>query len=411
MIEIRPSADSLEIQGLPYCIQGSEAPAFLGDSENSENLTCVANCGQILIKHYAKDDYANIGIKCFKCGEITWTPRLEVGEVFAASIVSLGDKGRYLLGSTVNKPDGVILTCDQEIKREIEATAPRKSTYSPALSEEGLKSVVAKYNEIVGDKFAQQRKIVERLGMPSIKTFPLAWAIVHLEKCLLTGVIDIRRSETLTALMWLHMFFHVVGVWQHHPRFSSVAKGLGKPKSFLHTASQLIVTAYLYQAGNRVGLALEDKKGEPNPDLYINGIGRDKTYLEVKAPEALQWGGKNDISVEQIETTVRNCIKRSSDQINRTHRGVLIISSSLISDFFPQLLEISIQKELQSKGHNHKSLSAVIGISPMNLDITGQGGSNMQFNCQFSFSVTLNKHFDGKNPIVTNKLQGKNRAE
>lgn len=392
-----PSAATSKNDNLPFCIQGSEAPVFRGEFETGEHLECSSGCGQLLIEHYDKDDYATIGIRCFRCGEITWTPTLTLGEVFSASVVSLGDKGKFLLGSTVNTHSGVVLTCDQEIKREIEATAPREDLLPLTLTNEGLQSLVAEYDGIVGGKYAVQKKIVNRLGISSIKTFPFAWSIAHLEECLLTGNIDIRRKETLTALIWLHTFSHVVGTWQHHPRFQFVARDLGKPKSFLHTSSQLIAAAYLYRAGNRIGLSLENIKGEPNPDLYLRVAGRDRLFLEVKAPEALQWGGDGSISIEQIETAVESCIKRSSDQINRTHRGVLIISSSYVSNYFPELLEKCIIKGLKSRGMHHKNLAAVVGLSPIVMSITSQG----QVNSGFRFSTTLNEYYDGANPIVT----------
>ena len=382
---------------LPYCIQGSEAPAFRGEFETGLHLKCSSGCGQILIEHYDKDNYASIGIQCFRCAEITWTPSLPLGEVFAGHVVSLGDKGKFLLGSTVNARSGVVLTCDQEIKREIEATAPRENSAPLALTTEGLQSLVAEYDGIVRGKYAVQQKIVNRSGMSSIKTFPFAWSIAHLEECIQAGSIDLNRKETLTALIWLHTFSHVVGTWKHHPRFQIVARDLGKPKSYLHTSSQLIAAAYLYRAGNRVGLSLENKKGEPNPDLYVTGIGQSKFYLEVKAPEALQWGGDGTISIEQITNTVESCIKGSKDQIKRTHPGVLIISSSYVSNHFPELLEKSIQKGLKFRGKHHKHLAAVVGLSPIGMSITNQG----KIDSGFRFSTTLNDHYEGTNPIVT----------
>lgn len=405
------SRDALKHSELPYCVQGSDAPAFRGGLETGEHLTCAAGCGQVLVEHYVKEDYVNVGIKCFKCGTITRTPGLPLGEVFAAPVLTLGEKGAYLLGSTVNARSGVIITCDQEIAREIEATAPRYRSFPLMISPEGLRALTARYDEIVGMRFSTQRKNVERLGQSSIKTFPFAWAIMHLEKCLASGALDIRRGETLTALLWLNIFSHAVGVWEHHPRFHVVARDLGTPKSFLHTSSKLIAAAYLYRVGNRIGLSLEDQAGQPNPDLYVRVGARDKIHLEVKAPEGLQWGGDQSISVEQIENVVRTCIKKSTSQINRSSRGILIISSSLLSHRFPALLESAIQNALKSKGRNHRSLAAVVGMSPSTFDMTTQSVGTIACNAGFQFSVTLNGYYSGKNPVVTQSRPGCGGAE
>lgn len=351
---------SNDINEVPYCIQGSALPAFRGEIDTGKNLQCSSGCGQVLIEHYVEDCYAKVGIKCFKCGQITWTPSLPLGEVFATPTVSLGSKGRFLLGSTVNVPSAAVLTCDQEIEREIAATAPRECSTELVITDQGLERLVEQYDEIVGGKFGQQRNIVDRLGMQSIKTFPFVWAIGHLRKCLGSGVIDIHQANTFTALMWLNMFSHVVGTWQHHPRFKIIAKDLGKPKSFLHTSAQLITAAYLYHAGNRVGLSLEDREGVSNPDLYIRSAACGRIFLEVKAPEALQWDNRAHVSFETINKAIKDCIKRSSAQINRTHRGVLVISSSLMSNAFPALFEKSVRHTLRLKGWDHKGLAVVV---------------------------------------------------
>lgn len=386
---------------LPYCIQGSEAPAFRGELASDKHLMCSAECGQMLIEHYAKYSYASIGIKCFRCGEITRTPGLELGEVFAASVGTLGNKGAFLLGSTVNVRSGVVLTCDQEIARAIEATAPRSNGLPLDLSEVGLKNLETLYNSITGCELAKQQAIVRRKGIPSILIYPFAWAVSHIENCLKERTIDLTKRDTLTALMWLHRFCHVVGIWQHHPRFQAVAKDLGKPRSFLHTTAQLLAAAYLYEAGNRIGLSLEDQHGEPNPDLYIRGDVGSNIFLEVKAPEALQWRGDDQESIASIETAVKNCIKRSRGQINRSHRGALIISSSLIWEDFPTILERSIQKAMRSEGRNRKSLAAVVGLSTSRFLLTKQNGNKTKLDAGFKFSVTLNEYYDGENPIKT----------
>jgi hypothetical protein len=266
------------------------------------------------------------------------------------------------------------------------------------LTPEGLQTLVAKYDGIAGGKYAVQQKIVIRSGISSIKKFPFAWSIAHLEECLQTDNVSTHHKETVSALMWLSTFYHIVETWQHHPRFKIVARDLGKPESFLHTSSQLIAAAYLYRAGNRIGLSLENVKGEPNPDLYVRGVARDRIFIEVKAPEALQWGGGDgNIYVDRIEASVESCIKKSRDQINRTHRGVLVISSSYAANKFPELLEQCIEKGLNSLGRSRKYLAAVVGISPIGVSITSRG----EVNSGFRFSLTLNEHYDGTNPIIT----------
>jgi hypothetical protein len=178
-----------------------------------------------------------------------------------------------------------------------------------------------------------------------------------------------------------------------------VGRDLGKPNSFLHTASQLIVAACLFQVGNRVGLSLEDNHGRPNPDLYIKMGAGAKLFLEVKAPQALQWGSGGAVAAEAIEAAVKKCVKDSSSQINRSHRGLLIISSSYLSPLCRPVLERAIQNALRARGRDHKYLAAVVAISPEIRASTLNG--SLQYDTAFHFSVSLNGHYDGENPVET----------
>ncbi|MBF0562743.1 MAG: hypothetical protein HQL37_12135 [Alphaproteobacteria bacterium] len=396
---------STETDDLPCFFQGSGAPAFRGDFETGEQLKCVG-CGNILVGHYAKDEYVSVRIRCNKCFTITQTPSLLLGEVFADPVASIGQKGIIMLGSTFNKPSGVIITCDQEIRREIEATAPRGESLPLIISEDGLNCLVRTYNEIAGDKFSVQKKTIERQSnnIGIARKFPFAWAIAHLENCLKRGPINPHQSDTFTAMMWLSMFCNVIGTWQHHPRFKVVARDMGKPDSFLHTSSQLIAAAYLFRLGNRIGLSLEDQPSESNPDLYIRGTGtRRNIFIEVKAPQSLQWCADSSPKIaENTKNAVKNCIDHSRRQINRSHPGVLIISSSFIGDNLSSMLEESIQGALRLKFRYNKYLAAVVNMSPIAVRVMRQG--DMTFSCEFNFGVTLNPHYDGNNPILTTPI-------
>lgn len=398
-----PSSYSNGTSNRPYVIQGTQEPVFRGSPFIKRSFVCT-DCGHIFIEHYAEEDFIAFGIQCFMCNKISWTPCLPLGEVFSAVIVSLGTVGSSMIKTTVNCHSGrAIITCDVEIARELEATSPREDTTPLSLTEEGLNTLTQQYDAIVGGKFVQQRRLVNKMGDECARTFPYAWAVAHIEDALKNNILDIDRIDTATALMWLIMFKNVCNTWNHHPRFQSVARGMGMPKSFLHTCSQLITAAYIRRAGNRIGLSLENRHGEPNPDLYIrkcfdNGAN---LFIEVKAPEALQWSRKNYIPFDLIHKSVKLTIKRSKNQINRSHHGVLVISSSILHQDMSGYLERSIVSALKSKGRDHSSLAAVVGLSPENFYIDNTYNNN-DINVSFRFTVTINEHYAGNNPIKTN---------
>lgn len=384
----------------PYCVQGSDDPAFRGNEPTGESFTCQSGCGQTLIAEYDPESYVSVGIQCFRCKHVSITPHLPQGEVFATSVVSLGTDGAYLLGSTVNVPPGAIITTDQEIEKEIALTAPRQDLIKFELSEEGISRICDIYKSATGVDLDKQIKTVGRLGEAAATIFPFAWSICHLAQRIEKNILDIRKSDTATALLWVRQFCHVVGTWQHHPRFKVVAAGLGKPRSFLHTSTELIAAAYLYHAGNRVGLSLEDKINEPNPDLYVRGVQGGKFYLEVKAPEPLQWSNKAGVDPAIIYKSVKSSIKKSTRQINKSRRGILIISSSLIYDGSSKILEGAIERAVKADGRNHKHLAAVVGVVPQDYNVGTPSNGAMNMSVSYNFSVTLNEHFSGENPVA-----------
>jgi hypothetical protein len=382
----------------PKVLQCSAWPCFRGASETGASLMCDSNCGQVLIQNYYPKAYAMIGIQCFKCGETSWTPQIPPGEVLSSSVLPLGSFGKFRLESTVNVPPGALLACEQEIRRAKELTAPRDAEIPLVFSKAGLAHIVERYDIISGKKFAVQRKMVTQSNGSCYKKLPFARAVSHIDQCLTNGRLDLRRPDTLTAIVWLRMFCKVVGLWEHHPRFAVVAQQLGKPDCFIHTSCGLIAAAYLHKAGNQIGLSLENKHGEANQDLYVRTGPDSNLFLEVKAPLALQWGATGIPKCGVVEKAVARSIQGSSHQINSMHRGILILGSSYISDAAPSILKSAIERGLARRGQRHKGLAAIVGLSPV-IDLQACCTGTNEF-LSFEISVTLNSHYDGANPVT-----------
>jgi hypothetical protein len=388
--------------GLSYIIPVTGLPAFRGNVETGINLTCANGCDQILIEEYDPEDFIRVGIQCVTCGCITRTPAMSDGEIFCARPIPMaGDAGNpYCLNATIPHVSGVIWTTVDEIGRVLESTSPKDIPLPLEPTESCLISLVEKYKQIVGDDlYRLQRKKVEQNPAKEKREFPFAWSIVHLEKRILRGDVNPRDPDTLTAITWLRMFCHVVGSWSHHPRFNAVARIIGDPKAFIHTCSQLIAAAYMYKCGNHIGLTSDIKQGQPNPDLYIRGPGRSKVFMEVKAPQALQPYGYENISRELIKKAVKDHIADSS-QIKRSHRGLLIISSTATHPNLPAYLEQTIERCVDAKGRIHQGLAAVVGMVSVVDGPTWTSNLNLITNA-FRFSIKLNKSYDRPNPVVT----------
>ena len=381
----------------PYVIQGSKDPVFRCAVACEEVFRCE-NCGHLLIENYIPEDYVGVGIQCFSCGHLSTTPFDLKGEVFSARVVTLGDVGAYRLESTVTTWPDVTITSDAAYEAALSAMRPGNALPFE-LSPDGLDAAIALYESVAPGAFALQDRVLARTKESDPLKFPFAWAIRYLRRCFTIGKLNIDRVESRTAFLWLRLFLDAVGSWQHHPRFTSVAKDLAKPDSFLHTVGQLLIAKFLFEHGNPIGLSLEDKWGQPNPDLYIRAAPVGRTYLEVKAPRKLQ-------SVDQIprdlgfaEGAVKQAIDRSKGQINKSRKGALVIVSTLYDDKSPDLLRGITENWLRAHGRNRTSLACVTIAAAVDTAIY-RIGDGIDQPIGLSFSPVLNPHFSGENPIA-----------
>lgn len=383
-------------QDHPYLIQGSESPVFRCELACDEVFRC-GECTHVLIENYIQEDYVGVRIQCFHCKHITTTPVDLRGEVLSASVVTLGDQGKYLLNSTVNTSPNVTVTCDAAYASAMLAMRPRQGL-DLELSDEGLNTVINIYESIAPGAFELQDRILARNNGGDPLRFPFAWAIRYFQRCFEVGELDIDRVESRTAFLWLKMFLDAVGSWQHHARFCAVAKDLAKPDSFLHTVGQLLVAKYLFEHGNPIGLSLEDTVGRPNPDLYFRAAKIGHIYLEVKAPRKLQSVDRRPYELGFVEAVVKQTIDRSKAQINKHRKGALVIISSLYDDGSAAALTRAAENWLRTHGRTRRSLACVVIASAVDTGIC-RIGEGIGQPCGLAFSPVINPHFEGENPF------------
>lgn len=386
----------------PYTvlIQASAKPIFRGTIATDSSFRCLS-CGNILIENYIERNFVSVRIKCFRCGKLTSTPPLEPGEVLSLRVLTLGSEGDLSIDSTVDAPPGLTITSDQALIATAKLTSPQPQGLRLDLSEEGIAFLIQRYDEITGNKFAIQSKIISKTGDSKALRLPFVWSIRHIQSSISYGIINIDDPKTKFGLSCLRLFCDVVGKWQHHPRFITIAKDLGKPESFLHTSAQFIVASYLYQHGNRIGFSLENLHGEANPDLYVTGVqGYDKIYLEIKAPRVLNVFDQPKLGALVLEKPVKNCIEGSIKQINRVRPGALVIFSSLQDHRAPAELERCTTNWLNRYGRNRKSLAAVVVMS-MNDNRIVRSDTKIHQPLAVQMIPVLNPYFEGEVAIRT----------
>ena len=384
---------------IPFLIQGSEDPVFRCEVECASNFLC-SKCTHLLIENYFPENYVGIGIQCFRCQHISFTPTDLNGEVFSINTITIGDIGKFLITSTVITGRNSAITCDNAQAEALKLMAPRDAI-PIEFSLAGLAAAIDIYERLAPGILSIQENRLARTDDREAILFPFAWSIRYLKRCFAERTFDIDRLESQTALLWLKMFLDAVGSWQHHPRFHSVAKDLAKRDSFLHTAGQLMVAKYLFKEGIPVGFSLEDKIGEPNPDLYVRTGFAGNVYLEVKAPQKLQTFNEAPGDLRFLKGVLKSTIDGTKKQINKSRKGALIIISTLYDKESAQVLQRLAKNWLVAHGRNRTSLAAIIVMAVNEHRTRRLGEQSFGHVLSFSFLPLLNPHFDGKNPIST----------
>lgn len=380
----------------PILVQGSEAPIVIREGEKFPPLMCEGCNDSVLVENYLEECFVGIGLECFKCQHVTMTPSLPEGEVFPQMPVSLGSKGRYLIGSSVVNRKDVVMTCSQELEKSEKLTAPQKITGSNfELTHENLTKVADELNLLSGGRFnkyieSAQRSINHRSDY--FRKNPLAWSIELLKKQLDNKEL-IMSKQTLVALGFLQGYRDVLARWKDHVHFPILATEICA--YFYHSLMQLIVASYLKDAGNRIAINIAgDEDGERAADLYVRISGSEKLFLEVKGPEALEWTN-TDLKTGKMKKVVEKCLSNSRGQIDVSKPGVLVIGTTCLNEGFLEDFETIVGKVLRAKG---KSYPAIAGICIVGLkEISVDGGRSIS--TLFNISMKINSHYYRDNPI------------
>lgn len=366
--------------------QGSPLPMFACEALFGEDLLCAAGCGQILIKGFKADCFAGVSIECFNCAHVTETPPFPVGEVFPAYVMSLDSKKTYLLDGTTHYDASQTTASSTEIKKSIEDTSPKAPEYDLIMNDQTVHSLIDVYQAATRSDLGLQLRIAARGGKDNQVRYPFAWAINYLN-----SPHSSDAFETIAAWKVLAMFASTNAAWSHHPRYELIAQQLTKRNSFYHTVFTFMAAHFLHQSGNKIGLSLEDKHGEPNPDLYIRQGNNKNIYIEVKAPDILQVTSFQDDPSLKIDWIIKETAKRVHRQINKNKPGILFIGTSYIfKDIGPEIDRCRINTT-RSIGRLNSGLAAIMTVRP---DLPAPNRADI-----FRFQVSTNPSFDGENPV------------
>ncbi|MGP6422108.1 hypothetical protein ACTZGP_25440 [Pseudomonas putida] len=394
--------ESIEANERPIMVQGSNAPIVIRKGAKFPDLVCIACNSSVLITNYLAECFVGIGLQCFRCGSVTWTPSLPDGEVFPYKFLSLGSSGKYLIASSIVDVDDVVLTCEQEIQLAHRKVSPRASKVDVFnVSIENFDLMAAELNVLAGgrfDKYLQSAKRSLINGDIYFRDNPLAWSIELIKKQLAGNELSLD-DRTLVALAFVQGYRAMLNEWREHIHFSVIAIELCA--YFYHSLVQLTVASYLYSRGNKVAINMVcNANGERSADLYVRLSGSKKLFLEVKCPKALEWTNR-EVSAGRFKKTIEKCLSDSRGQIDLETPGVLIIGTTCIDKGFLAGFELSVSKVLKARGKSYPAVAA-IGIYGLK-EVNAAVGHNVMKNVSTSVAISLvkNPHYFEDDPIIS----------
>lgn len=384
----------------PILLQGSAAPIIIREIENGKDLLCEGCKRSILVKNYLHECFIGIGLQCL-CGHITWTPSIPAGEVFPARTLTLGDKGKFLIGSSVINSKDVVLTCDQELGAAAKITAPSTvDIENLELTIENLEKLSYELDILSGGKFNMflraAKKAVDR-GHTYYRANPLAWAMEFIKRHLNDNTLYMNDA-TLVALSMIQGYRTIIHKWKTHVYISHIAKEFCD--SFHHTLSQFIAASYLSAHGNKIAVNLPSPGIGRSADLYVRLSASEKLFLEVKTPKAVEWPGKVN-SRREMKKIVERCLSSARGQIGTRKPGILIIGTTCLASGFVDDFSESIRRVLKSKGFNYSGVAGIAVVGLNNLSLIKTAVTSLNFTAAYSISAIKNVHYFKDNPLRT----------
>lgn len=385
----------------PVIVQGSTAPVFHGPSDDV--LRC-ASCAHVLVDGYDPRSLIGINIECFKCKGITRTNSWPNGEPLPATLVTLGDDGRFLITGTVDLKDHAAMSCNQEIERVRTGTSPRSPSDADwDLSHNSLMELETELDILTDGAIQKMMGSVKRSHAAGNSTFaqeksPPVWALDQLHRSLSSDHTNLDGLDGI-AFAYVQRLRDSLHRWRHHALFNAIARSLCH--EFHHATTTFMIAGYLSDHENAVGFTDTSAQPGKSPDLFINVARNETLSIEVKCPQSFFWPAQRPSKSDMIRRAER-VINDARDQITGTAGGVVVIGAGHYSPGFDTEFEQCIT-EVVGRGRVSTRVAAVSGVAFFSPEIEGRDYTRGRITSGGHVYIVRNPRFQGPNPLETER--------
>jgi hypothetical protein len=372
----------------PHAIQTGATPAFIGSGAG--NLVCA--CGNsVLIQNYQPAEFIDIRIRCARCGAVTSTPGLGVGEILPRTAMPVAP-ARMPVVTPSQVPRGAVLVCQEALERGYAKTRPHAVPDEPILLTRSMVEAAASdYDRLSGGRLAEHLAASPPAMGDDHGDYPFAWGLLRLsEQVGRPGWSWLQHNDDAMAAMYITAMHHLIRCWGDHPLLDRLAGPLFERDRFVRNAAGFALAKLLFDAGNRVTFSLTG-----SVDLHVTTADGTPLSVALLAPQRLQWRERERRSLDAFRHTIIDAMGTAQPQVNRGTPGILALSVSILQPDFDQMVVDAIHAAFQSVGRRHRGIAAIAIVMPKVLP----AGLPDRLGFGYAFYPIVNPNFAGQNPV------------
>ena len=357
------------------------------------NGDLICQCGgSCLIKGFDPRNFLGIRIKCFRCGTVSTTPGLAVGEILPHDAVAIAPREAPAV-TTSPVPPGAVLADQAAVTSEYALTRPRNPpTDRLTLSLAVLEATAAEYDRLTGGRLAQHCAATPPAMEPKQGDYPFAWSLLRLREQLnQSGWSWLQHNDDAIAAMYVAAMRHLLDCWGQHPLLDRLVAPLSAPGQFMRTVAGLATAKLLFDAGNRVGFTLP----APDVQLHFSTSAGEALSLALRAPDTLQWPERERSRPQLLRAVVSDALASAHGQVNVRNPGIVVLLASILLPGFEQALVDSVHAVFRAVGRKHRGVAAIAIVVPKVFTVERRD----QMGFAYAFYPLRNPHFAGENPI------------
>ena len=395
-------------------IQGSSAPLYRGTEPDGFDFIC-ANCGHVIVENTIVGELWNLVFRCFACGTFNASPFLPPGTPLPIPSVMV-PPGNYMIGGTVDGKRGVVMVGQSAVEQRSRETG-WMTPPGPATTldnAEAVRGLVERIRALIGPALFRDLETSDLLARRAKKTpakhrhrlMEIVEAAEKAERSFRAG----RPTIDPVAVVELQSLIEVLSRWRYDPAWRGIVASLRG--DFHHALMTLAVASFFMDAGNGVGLHVEEDPGRRAADIRIAVGSRERISIEVKTPLALR-NPQSPITDENAARLLRKALKKASTgeggQLDAEYPGILAVGGFHLRKADLDVLERLAQIVIAERAEHRNHLAAIAVISVGALVSTPPATPQVEFAGIFTTRYVRNSTYTGSVRIEIGEREGINR--